>query len=164
MKEIVLSQNQVTIVDDEDFDFLNKYKWFATWNPYTKSFYAGRNIKVGNKKTTVGMSRVLMNAQKGKEVDHINHDTLDNRKKNLRIVEKKQNSYNRRQQSRNKQGFKGVYSMNPNIWKSKPFCAQIQVNKKKIHLGYYKTAVEAALVYNENAKKYHGEFALLNKI
>jgi hypothetical protein len=164
MKKISLSQNQFTTVDDEDFDFLNQWQWFATWNVCTKSFYAGRNIKINKKKTTIGMSRVLMNPTKEKEIDHINHDTLDNRKINLRIVDKKQNAFNRKTYSTNKLGFKGVYSMNPNVWKTKPFVASIQVEGKRIHLGYYKTAKEAAIAYNQAAKKHHGQFALLNQV
>jgi len=91
--------------------------------------------------------------------DHINHNTFDNRKANLRPATQTQNNRNRRKfsgQSNSK--YKGVY------WKKhiKKWVAQIGVNRKVIHLGCFKKEIDAARAYDEGAKKYHGEFASLN--
>ena len=103
------------------------------------------------------MHRVLLNAPKGLQVDHINHDTLDNRKENLRLVTADQNNCNLRTRSGSLSGFKGV-SFHKRIGK---FQARIQLAGREIYLGYFTNAEEASEVYKKAAVKYHGEFACL---
>jgi hypothetical protein len=94
------------------------------------------------------------------QVDHINGNTLDNRKENLRICTQNQNGKNRLLNKNNVSGYKGVtYKKANKLW-----CAQIVVNYHKMYLGLFTTAEAAALAYNEAAKKYHGEFAKLNEV
>jgi len=94
VKEIKLTQGQVTIVDDEDFEELNQYKWTAhnaTKKDKSDYFYA---IRCVNKKM-IRMHRVLMNPPDDMQIDHINRNPLDNRKENLRICTHSVNQRNR---------------------------------------------------------------------
>jgi hypothetical protein len=107
------------------------------------------------------LSRVIMNAPKHLQVDHINKNRFDNRKQNLRLATPSQNSCNR---SRPKKDllhkYRGIAFFKRNL--KKPWAARIKFEKKQITLGYFETDVEAALAYDVAAKKYHGEFANLN--
>jgi len=93
-----------------------------------------------------------------KEVDHINGNTLDNRFENLRLASSSDNNKNQKKPKNNTSGFKGV------SWhkQHKKWNAQIKVNYKRIHLGYYNSKFYAALVYARAAKKYFGEWRRLN--
>jgi hypothetical protein len=152
MKEIQLTQGKVTLVDDEDYDWLNQWKWHAhgSGGKSKKRYTAQRTIEKKNFKKNVTMHRLITSAPDGMVVDHINGDSLDNRKVNLRVCTALENSRNcRRKESRT--GYRGV------------FCyAVIRVNRKYVKLGAFKTTKEAARAYDKAAKKYHGEFAVLN--
>lgn len=89
-------------------------------------------------------------------LDHINHDKSDNRICNLREATQAENVRNR-QKTKDRDGYKGVCKSLSNTWQ-----ARIRSDKKFIHLGMFKTAIEAALAYDLAAKKFHGEFACLN--
>jgi hypothetical protein len=145
-----------TLVDDEDFEYLNQFKWFIS-----KCGYAMRTFKDGKKNRSMRMHRILMHNPKGKVVDHINHNTLDNCKENLRVCSSYQNQWNM-QKTNNKttSKYKGVY-FNKNIRK---YHAQITINNKKQHLGFFETEEEAGLAYNKKAKELFGEFAVFNKV
>lgn len=145
MKRIILTQNQFAIVDDENYERLNKYKWCAQWNIYTKSFYAYRD----NKGYMISMTREILGLIRGdkREPDHINHITLDNRTSNLRAVTHQQNTLNRKNPP------KGYY------WhkKAKKYQAQIMLNGKQIYLGLFRTAEQARDVYSQAKAKYHNQ-------
>ena len=155
-KEIQLNKEIVSIVDDEDFEYLNQWKWYLL-KSHT-NYYAIRTSKPENK--LIQLHRVVIKAKEGEFVDHINGNKLDNRKINLRICTKAQNSQNRKMSKFNKSGFNGV------SWciKNKKWVAQISCENKKIHIGYYIELKDAARAYNQAAQKYHGEFAKLNVI
>lgn len=156
MKEIKLTQGQVALVDDEDYEYLNQWKWCA--NRSIGGYYAVRTDKqkADQKRETICMHRLILNAPKGLQVDHINHNTLDNTKQNLRICTNSQNQMNRSPCGKSK--YLGVtYYRNNTCLR-----ASIKANNKSIHLGYFKTEEEAAHAYDEAAKKYFGEFANLN--
>lgn len=105
------------------------------------------------------MHRLIMNAKKGIQVDHINRDTLDNRRQNLRFATPSQNAANKIIGENNKSGFKGVFwDRYSNSWHAK-----IKVNYKQIHIGFFKTPEDAAKAYNQVALKHFGKFALLNQ-
>tara|TARA_R110002126_G_scaffold2337_2_gene13445 strand:+ start:3380 stop:3886 length:507 start_codon:yes stop_codon:yes gene_type:complete len=160
MKEIQLTQGKVALVDDEDYEYLNQWKWYA--NKFGNIFYAVKNIKIFKGKIRpVLMHRFLSNNKNTKmHTDHINGDGLDNRKINLRICTHSQNLMNRGASINNKTGYKGVsYDKKQNKFK-----AQIGVNKKNITLLRTNNPIDAARAYNTAAQKYHGEFAQLNVI
>lgn len=113
------------------------------------------------KHVTLRMHRIITNAPQDKQVDHINGNPLDNRKCNLRVCTQKENSRNReKRKEKTSSIYKGVcFHKRKHKWQ-----ASITLDGKLIHLGYFKTQNEAALIYNEAAKKYHGEFAKFNKV
>ena len=147
---IPLTQNKITTVDIRDYKFLSQWCWHALWNRHTKSFYAVRNIKLPNgKRTLIRMHRVILDCAKGEIGDHRNHDTLDNRRTNLRKCSLTQNHQNRKSNGAHFHKASGKW------------CAVIYFSKKKKHLGLFHSREDAVKAYNEAAKKYHGEFAWL---
>ncbi len=96
--EVPLTKGQITLVSTEDFERVTAFKWTAMWNQYTRSFYAYRWVGTGYKRgTTQYLHRFLMDLPRGdkRQVDHINHDTLDNRRSNIRVVTQSENAKNR---------------------------------------------------------------------
>lgn len=162
MRRIKLTQGQFALIDDIDFERISQYKWHAVKASNKHSWYANTNIwikKDGKKiRYSLRMHRFLLNTPKGKVVDHINGNGLDNRRENIRICDQKNNVCNAIAHRNSISKYRGV-SLQSGKWK-----VQIQINKKKIHLGYFDSEEEAAQVYNKAAKKYHGEFARLNKV
>lgn len=162
MKEIKLTQGEVALVDDEDYEYLNQFKWHLNRCNKNRIIYAVRKGKQINKirRSPICMHRIIMNTLKGMEVDHIDHNGLNNQKSNLRNCTHSQNGMNKLKIT-SKTGYRGVYI---DIKRKKPFCVCLRRNNKTIHLGSYTTLNEAALKYNEAAFKYFGEFAILNII
>lgn len=157
MKIIKLTQKKSTLVDDDFFDGLSKFAWYAIKR--RGAFYATTHSSAKNRRLLL-MHRFIMGEPNGRFIDHKNGDTLDNRKENLRICTSSENSKNQKLRVSSHTGFKGV------SWhkRDKVFAVQIGNNKKKIHLGYFDNIKDAASAYNEAALKYHGEFARLNII
>jgi hypothetical protein len=156
-RRIPLTQGKYAIVDPEDFERLNKHKWYAAKD--SRTFYATRKKRIGKKFVSLGMHRQILNPPDHLMVDHINHNGLDNRKANLRLATCAQNSYNRRQFRKNKSSkFIGV------SWKewTKKWAVIICYKRKNIIVGYFEDEIQAAKAYDKAAKKYHGEFASLN--
>lgn len=148
---IPLTQGQNAIVDAEDFNRLMEFNWFAHWCPNTRSFYAKRWRA---DRRIVGMHTEVF----GCKCDHIRHDTLDNRKANLRPCTHAENQRNVRLRRTSKSGFKGVaFHKRAGKWE-----AYICSDGGKKHLGLFQTKHDAAKSYDVAAKKVHGEFALLN--
>lgn len=159
-KEIQLTQGKVAIVDDDDFDYLNQWKWQAN-QKQNKKFYAWRGKKINGKYKLIYLHRFILNLTDRKiYVDHVNMNTLDNRKINLRICTNSQNQMNKIVQKNNCYGYKGVYYDKRN----NKYSSIITVNKKRHWLGYYIDPKDAAKAYNEAAIKLHGEFSKLNEI
>lgn len=143
-KEIKLTKNKVALIDDEDFEFLNQFKW------YFNTGYAMRR----NKKQTILMHRVINNTPDGMETDHINRKKLDNRRINLRSCTNQQNQMNSSKMINTTSKYKGVcWHINNKKW---------QVNIQNKYLGYFKSELEAAKAYDKAAKELFGEFARLN--
>lgn len=157
MKEIVLTKGQVALVDDADYEWLCRFKWCAKL--CRGKFYAARGVRVASRKYTVYMHRLVMQAQPGREVDHINGATLDNRRENLRLCTHGDNIRHMRKPHRNSTSrYRGVY-LNK---KSRRWIAQIRWNRKAMFLGSFASEDEAALFYNAKASEYYGEYATLN--
>lgn len=153
MKEIPLTRGKVALVDDADYEWLMQWKWHAAMQNANR-FSAARRITAGGRRM-VYMHRVIMGAPKGLLVDHKDGDPLHNFRSNLRLATKQQNAFNCGPRSNNTSGFKGV------SWerRKKRWIAQIFVKRNNTYLGMYVTKEEAAVAYEEAAKKYHGEFA-----
>lgn len=151
MKKIIpLSKDKFAVVDEEDFEFLNQWKWSA--DDSSNTTYAVR--KQAGK--IVRMHRVLVNASIGTTVDHIDGNGLNNSRVNLRVCTTGENCRNHKTYKSNTTGFKGVSA------KGKSFVADICFKRKHIYLGIFKTAEEAAKAYDIASLKYFGEFASLN--
>ena len=159
IRYIALTKGKFTIVDAEDFERLNQYRWFCLTCKW--GCYAARNSRKNEseKRHTILMHKEIVGAPEGFLVDHVNNNTLDNRKENLRPATPSQNICNRRL---NKTGcsskFRGVFwDKRKNKWG-----AAIEYERKKINLGYFADEIDAAKAYDRAAKKYHGQFARLN--
>lgn len=137
------------IVDCAAFKELSKYKW------YLHDGYARRFVWKGS---AVMMHRQILSASGNQICDHINGNRLDNRRANLRITDRLGNAQNSKKRHHNISGFKGV------SWHEKleKWRAQIQVNKKKMHIGVYRSVKAAAMAYDRKARECFGEFARLN--
>jgi len=159
MKKIKLSQNQVALIDNADFEYLNIFKWHAIKGHST--FYAIRNIRLANgRRTTILMHREILNPSKGIDIDHINHCGLDNRRTNLRICTCQENKRNGNSYKNSSSIFKGVsWHKNNKKWR-----ADIRYNRKTKYLGCFLSETDAALAYNNKAIELFGEFAKLNEI
>jgi hypothetical protein len=156
-RRIPLSRGKYAIVDARDYESLSRYKWYLHVSMGT--CYAVRNVKRNGKMGHLWMHRVIMNAPEELVVDHINHNGLDNRRVNLRLATHKQNKWNSRKgKTRGKSRYKGVG------WdrRSRKWRAVLCVNGKKQSLGYYEDEIEAAKACDRAARKYKGEFAVLN--
>jgi hypothetical protein len=142
MREIPLTQGKVALVDDEDFENLSKYNWCA--RECRNRYYAVRNSPrdvVTHKQHNISMHRSLINTPEGMETDHINGNSLDNQKENLRVVTTRENQQNLHVEKISK--YPGV-SWYP---KTQKWGSHIKINKKKRHLGYYSDEEMAGLVY-----------------
>ena len=157
MKKIALTGNngrgKFALVDDGDYEKVNKYKWYLSSRGYVV-----RTRVVAEGKGSMRIHRFLMNCPVNKMVNYKDMDTLNNQKSNLRLCTRAQNSYTRGLQKSNTSGYKGV------TWskQSKKWRAVIEYQKKKIHLGVFEKIEDARDAYNSAASKYHGEFAWLN--
>lgn len=161
MKEMLLTQGKVALLDDEDFERLSKWKWFAR-SLKGRGWYAGRNIhRPGMSPRMVYLHREVLRAGPGEEVDHINGDGLDNRKANLRLCAHAENIRNKAKTEKAKTSrYKGVYfDRSRGRW-----AAQVMLDRRTVFAKRFDTELQAALAYNEAAVRFHGAFALLNTI
>ena len=154
-KRIPLTRGKYALVDEADYDRLMQHKWFLS-----HTGYAIRRVWDGRKNTTEHMHRTVIGEScEGFDVDHINGNTLDNRRCNLRVATRSQNMANTGPHV-DGSGYKGVtYDKRRNR-----YFARICQNYKTHFLGYYATAEEAAEAYNQAAVNAFGEYSRLNKI
>jgi hypothetical protein len=159
MKKIQLTQNKETIVDDNLYEYLNQWKWHASFGNKYNDVYVVRTKYLGTfdgkkKYKKIRMHRLIMELIKGRElkkeefIDHINHDTLDNQIENIRIVSNRTNQTNRVHQGSSK--YPGV------CWhkQHKKWEAYIVINKIKKHLGLFDDENEASTMYQNALNKF----------
>ena len=144
-------RDEYTLVSNEDYDWVNRHKWFVSTPGYA--------YRYTDKHTKIMLHHLIAPAPEGMVRDHINGNTLDNRRENLRVCTRAQNNRNVGLSRNNKSGYKGVCFFK----RDKTWQAYIDFNGRK-HLGYFKTARQAAEVYNRAAKELHGDFARLNAV
>jgi hypothetical protein len=158
MRSISLTKGQIALVDDEDFEYLNKFRWQAQYCIDTDSFYAKRGDYSTGKNITVRMSRYIMNTPKNMLCDHVNHNTLDNRKENLRNVTKSQNMINRRKQVGTKTGITGIGVAN------KKYYAHIRFNGDRV-FGKNHSNIEDAIKDRKRLEVvYFGDYAYKGEV
>ena len=159
--QIPLTQGQVALVSPHRYADVAQFKWSARWCKETQSFYALRNSpQVNGKSHIIAMHRYILGLEYGdpRQGDHRNHDTLDNRDDNLRIVTRTQNAKNRRHYRSGRSGFKGV-DFHVTVQR---YRARISHNGRTLLLGYRDTPEEAYKLYCDTAFQLHGEFASLS--
>lgn len=135
MRKIKLTRGKFALVDDEDFEFLNECRWYCN-----AQGYAVRDIGGRKNRSVVWMHRVINNTPEKLRTDHINGDSLDNRKKNLRTVTASQNGHNRKSLNpNNTSGHVGV------VWRKdiQKWSARIKVQYKERYLGCYSKLKDA---------------------
>ncbi len=165
MKHILLSQGTSTIVDDEDYNRLRKYKWFSQksasgfyatrWHGF-KGLYDTNPQRLGRiKRIRINMARQIVGlcCDDPQVVDHINHDTLDNRRINLRICTRQENTWNKKGKKGGQSQYKGIWKNRRNVW-------QVAIGRK--YAGCSRSEVEAAKMYDVAAEEKYGEYAYLN--
>lgn len=153
MKKIKLNNEKFVTVDDDDFESLSKHNWQFCLSHGEKG-YARRKITVNSKRVLIIMHRVITNCPSGMEVDHINGDTLDNRKQNLRICTRQENAQNIGRHKDSGNLHLGVYwNKLERKWK-----AGITSDYKHIHLGTFSTMEEAMAARKIAEKKIKGSF------
>src|SRR5690606_12560496 len=131
-------------VDDDDYEWLSQWKWCALVRKATKNVYAKRVEHRDGRPVTVYMHRVIAGAGSGESVDHIDRNTLNNQRANLRIVTHQENMMNLKVQRNNKTGFRGVsWDKSRQKW-----AASISHRKVKKNLGRYDTPEDAARAYD----------------
>lgn len=126
----------MAVVDASDFVLINKFKWHVSLSNKGVPYASGW-IKQNGKRVQMRMHKYLMAPKKGQEIDHINHNTLDNRRSNLRICTRSENLKNRKQIRKDILTGAHWNKLNMN-WNS-----SIAINGKKKHLGCFST-MEAA--------------------
>lgn len=157
-KIIPLSKGYSCIIDAEDYEKITSI--CKSWHAGIKNglVYAESKVWRGERQVAVSIHRVVMDAPSGVLVDHINHDTLDNRKSNLRLVTRQQNQCNVKPRSGNWSRFKGVcFNKRVNRW-----VAYINSFGRREYLGYYDDELDAARAYDAASLRLHGEYGYLN--
>lgn len=159
---IPLSAGKVALVDECDLEVVQKFKWCATKVGRHNKWYAMHTLPdAGNgKRKTLFMHRAIINAPPHLQVDHRDNDGLNNRRKNIRLASTAQNHANRRivKKANATSPFKGVsYSKLRRKW-----YAKIKSDGKAEHLASCDSALQAALIYDDEARLRFGEFAAVN--
>jgi len=157
-RRIKLTRGKYAIVDVEDFEKLNQYKWHCTHYGYAQRVEY-KKIGKGRKQVGVYMHKQLCPAPEGMIVDHINRNSLDNRRANLRAATQKQNVWNRRfGRKGGKTSYNGIrWDKNREKWQ-----VRLTINGQRESFGYYADETEAAKAYDRVAREYRGEYACLN--
>lgn len=143
------------LIDENQKEKVLIYKWSLS-----NQGYAYRTFRKDGVTKHEKMHRFLISAPEGMCVDHINRDRLDNRLCNLRLCERRKNSYNATKRKNTTSRYKGVY------WKADRgyWVARVKVDGKNKILGHFSDETEAAKAYNEGAALHYGEFCSLNPI
>jgi hypothetical protein len=157
-KRIPLSRGKWALISDEDFERVNAYKWCCDRNGYACRMVHIATVDGIRSRRKVMLHRFILDAPVGMEVDHANHNKLDNRRVNIRLATKTQNRANARPRTTGSSKYKGV------SWHRRDggWCAGIHINSATKFLGVYKDEAAAARVYDAAAYAAWGDYAFLN--
>ncbi|MEX0596197.1 MAG: HNH endonuclease, partial [Candidatus Paceibacterota bacterium] len=158
MRKIKLTQGKFAIVDDEDYERINQFKWYYDKGRARRNIPASEN---DGKRTFYYMHwGIIGKPENDLEVDHINQNSIDNRKENLRFATHAENTRNAKLREDNTSGIRGVgFHEYSGLW-----YAQISIDGASKRIGYFKEKIDAIKAYNNAAIEYYGEFAQLNEI
>jgi len=166
MRIISITGNQAALVDDCDYEYLNRWKWQLKKG--SRTYYAERPAGSKRNREKIIMHRLILGLSKGDGVivDHRNRNGLDNRRSNLRIATHQQNSANSRKHSdASMSRYKGVYwEADRCKWRAYIYFTNQSGVKKKIWLGRFDREEDAAAAYNHKAVELFGTFASPNNI
>lgn len=151
---VPLTQGLFAIIDAADVPIVEGVAWTATKDSRGVAYAVTHRYRNNGRSTAIRMHRILLDAPAGMDVDHIDMDTLNNRRSNLRICSRSQNLANKNVRSDSSSGVKGVFR-HPNG----RFRAKIKFEGRQIHIGYFSTPEEAAAAYKTEAVRLFGEFA-----
>jgi hypothetical protein len=156
MTEMIALNGTKFIVDNDVAAEMAGANWSASVVNRGKRYVTGYDSRLS--KSPLYLHRLIVGALPGETVDHINGNSLDNRKENLRLATSSQNAMNAHKRAGTKSKYKGV-SFNQNLWRS-----GIYLNGKRIDLGYFKNEIDAARAYDQKALELFGEFARPNNV
>lgn len=156
MKELYLSEEEVVLLDDEDFLEVSQFNWHVLRKPHYTS-YAVRNIFIDGRWTSFLMHRMILRVNPDQHIDHIDGNGLNNTRANLRIATRGQNMRNTRHHRNNTSGFRGVCFDRQH----QKYRASIRTDGRLKYLGLFLTPEEAHMAYCAAAKVFHKEFARL---
>lgn len=150
---VTLTQGQYALIDSDDATYASRFDWHA--DAQNAGFYAKRRRKASAGTGQICLQADLMLPLEGMMVDHKNGNTLDNRRCNLRHATHQQNMRNRKMQSNNVSGYRGVaWNKRAKVW-----VASIKVNGVQTHLGSFASVEDAYAAYCVASATHHGEFA-----
>lgn len=154
-------QDEQAFVNHNDAIRLNLFQKCISVHRYQRSKYLWAETRSNKKREANSVHRMILNPPDYMQVDHIDHNGLNNRRHNLRLATRSENAKNQRLQNQDKSSkFKGVtWRASRNKW-----IAQIGLSGIRTHLGLFVKEIDAAIAYNRAATKHFGEFALLNKV
>lgn len=156
MKTISLTRGKVALVDDEDYNAVSSFKWYAYRRGNT--WYAARRVRDGKTQRVIKMHRFITSPPDGVEIDHKDSNGLNNQKNNLRLCNRSQNVGNNRPGTRNKSGYKGVFCHKlTGKWR-----ASVGIGGKTRHISLFEDPKMAAMVRDGVAVHLWGEYAYLN--
>lgn len=154
-KEVPLTRGMVAFVSDCDYERVTQYKWHVKASGCDQVVYYAQSTQFG--KTAMKLHRFIMQPKRGEVVDHINHNGLDCRRENMRVVSQHQNILNSRKHANSKNQFKGVY-LSP--WGS--YRVALTTQRGFTSFGLHRGEVKAARIYDAIVRRLRGEFAVTN--
>jgi hypothetical protein len=158
--EIEISGYKV-LIDDEDFEKVSRYKWHVkrSYLKRTGNYYFTTRPYINGKRGSIALHHYIFgDPPEGLYLDHINRNTLDNRKGNFRFTTPQQNKYNQKCRKDSTTGYKGV-GVQTHCPK---YIVKIVYDGKRHSLGTYSDPIEAARVYDRKALEVYGEYAATN--
>lgn len=152
--QVPLTRGYVALIDAADADEVLAHRWSA--HQSNANVYARRQVRVEGRMAYIWLHRFLMQAPGNMQVDHINLDSLDCRRANMRLATQAQNSQNQRKRKTSAAPYKGV------TFADGRYCVRIQYDGTRKYLGRFGNAEDAARAYDAVAREQFGEFARLN--